>query len=135
MSLFGPTLDADDLAELREAVEDTLQDRCIIHDFSTTSTASGASREVWTPRAVQEPCRLEPLAEREGRGKSAEYGSQVIGRPQGILNLKAGTVIKQNDKVHIQTGRFAGRMYRMTVEFIMEGSDWDASRRVVVEPA
>ena len=134
MSILGPAIRPRDIRYIRSAVEDGLTDRCVIYTYSQEPDGFGGYEETWTSVGHETKCRLTPLPEREGRGKSQEYSDQIVGRDQGTMTFPWDTEIKQLDHVVIVTGPSAEKTFRVNMDFVIEDGSRSDGRRVIVEP-
>lgn len=113
------TLSAAEIAAMREDLEDTLPDTCVIQRRTLTSDSQGGRTESWAAAGTV-ACRLSPLGNLDSEESRAD---RVSGEEDWIVTLPASTDVTERDRLVILTNTYEPVGLRAV-------RSWELSRRV-----
>lgn len=117
-----PNLTADELAEMRDAIEDLLPDTCDILSVTRTSNGEGGFTETWGTVSASVACRLDAIS-----GTDHLSAGAIQPFTRWMLTVPYDTVI--NNTYRVSHG---GYTYNV-VGGVNTDTSWIASKRAVLE--
>lgn len=114
------TLTAAEIADMRDTLEDTLPDTCVIQRRTLTSDGQGGKTEAWAAAGTA-LCRLSP----RGQGLDGEdaRADRITGEEDWIVTLPALTDVTSSDRLLILSNTYEPVGVRAV-------RSWELSRRV-----
>ena len=118
-------ISTDDLAMMRETLEDTMPDQLIVHRLVRTRDTSLGHTEVWTP--IPEPinCRFAPLAGGVGTAMAETLMQGRVGTAEAwIFSTPVGSDIRNTDRITVDDVGYE-------VSLVLEPRSWETNQRFV----
>lgn len=121
-------LTSDELSDIRDDVGDLMPDTCTISLVTETADTIGYPARVYTTRASNVTCRMDPITSTSLTG--IEYVSKqknyIVTEGMYMLTLPHGTTIQETDRVTYNSQTF-------DVEHVDDDKSWRASVRCLVK--
>lgn len=116
---------SDDLAMMRETLEDTMPDQLIVHRLVRTRDTSLGHTEAWTPIPDPVDCRYAPLAGGVGTAMAETLMQGRVGTAEAwIFSVPVGSDIRNTDRVVVDDAGYE-------VALILEPRTWETNMRFV----
>lgn len=116
------SLSAADLAAMRDTLEDTLPDVCVIQRRSLTTDSQGGRTESWVAAGTVD-CRLSPLSAGQGANE-ATRGDRIAGDEDWVITMPALTDVTVRDRLVVGSVTYEPVGLRAA-------RSWEMSRRAV----
>lgn len=116
-------LTADELASMRDTLNDSLPDTAILQTRAWVSDGGGGGTTSWTASGTFD-CRITPTG--IGQGAEQELGNKIHPETEFIVTLPASVSVDNDQQIAIGGGTF-------TVTEVNEPRSWEISTRVQVK--
>jgi hypothetical protein len=118
-------LSSDDLAYMREAIEDLLPDTCEILQVTQTADGYGGVTQTWGTAAAGTavPCRLDMVTSRVNESVA---GASVRAYQETVLSMPYNIVVSTTNRIKHEGTTYA-------VQSVNTGQSWIAVKRLTLE--